>query len=192
MKILFKFLTITLFLFSNYLYSQDGHFDSAYVILNLNDSGSNTWYDLGASTGNTDFDGADLGIFDLGSDDLKLIGTQHNMSKCASCNITGSTMYYRIYSYGSASGGYSGVSTSWNENGWDGCSTQRWQNLSLTTNLLNGLSGIRTLPTERNHGHIAVRAFPDQYRCSKGHINQGPRIWHENNSWRGNRQRNGG
>ena len=134
-----KFLLIISLFFTQFTYSQDGHFDSAYVVLNLNDSGNNTWYDLAGNSGNTDFDGTDLGLFDLGSDDLKLIGTQHNMSKCNSCNITGSTMYYRIYTYGSPNGGYSGVSTSWQENGWDGCGTQRWQNLGNSVNLLNGL-----------------------------------------------------
>ncbi len=139
MKFFIKILLLISIFFPQYNYSQDGHFDSAYAILNLNDSGSNTWYDLAGNSGNPDFNDTDLGIFDLGSDDLKLIGTQHNMSKCNSCNITGSTMYYRIYTYGSASGGYTGVSTSWQENGWDGCGTQRWQNLSNSTNLLNGL-----------------------------------------------------
>ena len=142
MKLYTKTIIIIFLFIANYNFSQSpsGHFDSAYVVLNLNDSGSNTWYDLGANTGNTDFNGADLGIFDLGSDDLKLIGTQHNMSKCDGCNITGSILYYRIYTYGSPSGGYTSVNSNWAENGNDGCPTQRWQNLSLTTNLLNGLS----------------------------------------------------
>ena len=141
MKIYIKEIIVFSLFFTQFNFSQNGHFDSAYAVLNLNDSGSNNWYDLGADTGNTDFNGADLGIFNLGSDDLKLIGTQHNMSKCDGCNITGSILYYRIYSYGSASGGYTSVNTGWVDNTvWDGCDTQRWENLSLTTNLLNGLS----------------------------------------------------
>ena len=139
MKLYTKTIIIIFLFIANYNFSQSGHFDSAYVVLNLNDSGSNTWYDLGASSGNTDFNGTDLGIFDLGSDDLKLIGTQHNMSKCDGCNITGSILYYRVYPYDSATGGYTSVNTNWDANtNWDGCDTQRWQNLSLTTNLLSG------------------------------------------------------
>ena len=49
MKLYTKTIIIIFLFIANYNFSQSGHFDSAYVVLNLNDSGSNTWYDLGAS-----------------------------------------------------------------------------------------------------------------------------------------------
>ncbi|OUS02246.1 hypothetical protein A9Q86_04270, partial [Flavobacteriales bacterium 33_180_T64] len=74
-------------------YSQSGIYESYLIV----DNGSgNRYYDLQATTGNTDFDGANLGSFSC--DDLLILsGAQNKVYKCNTDNITNGFLNYRIY-----------------------------------------------------------------------------------------------
>ncbi|HQK39451.1 MAG TPA: hypothetical protein PLO52_04970, partial [Flavobacterium alvei] len=65
--------------------AQSGIYES-YAILNSN-GGGNVYYDLQATTGNPDFNGANLGIFNSSST-LILNGAQNKTFKCNTDDIT--------------------------------------------------------------------------------------------------------
>jgi|APTNR8051073442_1049403.scaffolds.fasta_scaffold00906_13 MYXO-CTERM domain-containing protein len=70
-----------------------GMFDQ-YVIVN---TGSNTYYDIGAATGNPDFASADLGTF-TNADSLSLGGQGKSYKTSGSgTDVTGMQLYYRIW-----------------------------------------------------------------------------------------------
>ncbi len=123
----------------------------SYAILNSN-GGGNTYYDLKANTGNTDFNGANLGTFNSGSS-LILNGAQNKVFKCNTDNITDGKLYYRIYTttgtagtfiltplfwWGPGDGGpgdYAVSSPPYPCNG----TGQHWQASGANINVLNGL-----------------------------------------------------
>ena len=55
----------------NYNMWSQNSFTGSIIYLDINNSGSNTSYDL-SSSGGTDFHNADLGTFEVGTSDLKL------------------------------------------------------------------------------------------------------------------------
>ena len=71
-------------------------FNTSFLILKLN-GGGNTYYDLKAVTANIDFDGANLGIFPVNSNNLILAGAEHNVYKCGGCDITATNLQYYIH-----------------------------------------------------------------------------------------------
>jgi len=92
----FAFLLTVFFLvsISTSVKAQSGIYES-YAILKIN-GGGNTYYDLQASTGNPDFQGANLGTFYSGNS-LILNGGQNKVYVCTPDDITSGNLYYRIY-----------------------------------------------------------------------------------------------
>ncbi|WP_353780262.1 HYR domain-containing protein, partial [Winogradskyella sp. 3972H.M.0a.05] len=77
-------------------FSQSGIYES-YVIVNSNGTG-NTYYDLQATTANIDFDGHNLGTFQMSNpNSLILNGAQNKTFKCNTDDITNGFLNYRIY-----------------------------------------------------------------------------------------------
>jgi hypothetical protein len=135
-------LLIALFMLSARVWGQNNAgFNNTFIILSLN-GGANTYYDMNATTANTDFNGANLGTFAAGSSNLTLKGAEHNVYKCGSSDLTSTRLQYRIYLTASPSGSYTSQSIGYTSGGANGCGgqDQQWSNTGLTTNLLTGLS----------------------------------------------------
>ena len=116
-------------------------FDTTYLVLSVN-GGSNTYYDLKASTSYPDFNGTNLGTFGLGSSGIVFKGAEHNVWKCSGCDISGSKLLYRIYPTGSPTGGYVENNMNWSSESNNSCGgkNQRWSSVSFNTNLTGSLS----------------------------------------------------
>lgn len=118
-------------------------FDSTFLTLSLN-GGANTTYDLQAATSSTDFNGTNLGTFTQGSTGIVLKGAEHNVWKCNGCNITGTTLYYRVYLTGATPGSFVSTGIGWTSETANSCSSdgknQKWSTTSLSTNLTSSLS----------------------------------------------------
>ncbi len=98
-----KIFTLFIFFFVfSHLQAASGIFDS-FAIVNANGSG-NTYYDLGASTANPDFQGAFLGTFDQSNHSL-VLGGQLKSYKNNGTDVTGASLFYRIYPSGSSPSG---------------------------------------------------------------------------------------
>jgi hypothetical protein len=70
-----------------------GMFDQ-FVIVN---TGSSLYYDIGATTGNPEFLGSDLGAFDLSMGSTLSLGGQGKSYKNSGSNVTGMQLMYRVY-----------------------------------------------------------------------------------------------
>ena len=98
--------SIALLLLCNcYIYAAAGFFDS-FAIVNVA-GGGNTFYDLGAATGNTDFNGANLGS--LAQGESLFLGGQIRTFKNTGSDVTGVNLFYRIYPSGSPSGAFTSI-----------------------------------------------------------------------------------
>lgn len=121
--------------------AQSGIFES-YAILDI--GAGNAYYDLQATTGNPDFQGTNLGSFVQCSGTLQIKGAQNKTFKCAPCDITNSTLFYRVYPTGSPSGAFIPVNLNFFANlGGGGCGNdQQWDNVlagsPASINLLAG------------------------------------------------------
>ncbi|MDZ4402136.1 hypothetical protein [Prosthecobacter sp.] len=82
-------------------FAATGLFDQ-FVIIN---TGSQTYYDIGASTGNPDFQGSDLGTFNPGTGSTLSLGGQGKSFKNNSSDVTGMQLQYRIWQ-GTESGAF--------------------------------------------------------------------------------------
>jgi hypothetical protein len=123
--------------------------------------GGNTFYDLNAATGNTDFNGANLGTFATGSPNLVLKGAEHNVWKCGGCDLTSTRLYYRIYTAGSPSGAYTSLNIGYSSGGANGCGgeNQQWANTGYSVDVLNSL-GV---------GNYTIEVYSDaSITCSGG------------------------
>jgi hypothetical protein len=110
----------------------------SYLILNVKEAG-NTYYDLGAVTGNPDFQNADLGVFSSGQT-LKMVGAQNKTYKCSGGDITGGLVNYRVYLQGGSGAAFSSVSMNFLSNDAGGCGgNQTWEVNSGSANILQGL-----------------------------------------------------
>ena len=144
MKKFFSFknviLAALLVLMNSASWGQSAGFNNTFIVLSLN-GGANAYYDLNATTANTDFNGASLGTFAAGSSSLILKGAEHNVYKCGGADLTSTRLYYRIYLTASPSGSYTSQSIGYTSGGANGCGgqNQQWSNTGLTTNLLTGL-----------------------------------------------------
>jgi hypothetical protein len=107
----------------------------SYVVLNLN-SGGNVFYDAGASTGNPDYQNANLGTFNPVGNSIILNGGEVKTYKNGSSDIFGAYLAYRIWS-GSASGSFTETSLPWNQDLTGG--DQKWQATGAGINVLSGL-----------------------------------------------------
>ncbi len=120
---------------------QSAGFNDTYLILQL--TGSETYYDLQASTANPDFNGANLGTF-CGSETNALVfrGAEHNVYKCGGCDLTQTRLHYRIYQQGTTPGDFLANDVGYTS-GFDnqcGGQDQMWSTMSYNTNLLEGLA----------------------------------------------------
>lgn len=138
-----KFYQITLsilFVFAGLSsFAQSGIYES-YAILSIN-GGANAYYDMQATTGNPDFQGANLGSFNA-SNSLTLKGGENKTFKCSPCDITNGSLWYRVYPTGSPSGSFNQISYFFGANLGSGCggNDQSWNATGSTINLLSGLS----------------------------------------------------
>jgi hypothetical protein len=121
-------------------FGQTAGFNSTFVVLGLN-GGANTYYDLSASTGNQDFAGSNLGSFEIGSNNLVLKGAEHNVWKCNGCDLTATSLYYRVYETSALPGVFTPVALPYTSGFSNGCGGQDqiWSSVSNTMNILNGL-----------------------------------------------------
>jgi hypothetical protein len=111
----------------------------SYAILNF--GGPNVFYDLKATTGNVDFNGANLGTFN-GNQPLTLKGAENKIFKCGTRDITNGTLYYRIYPTGSPSGSFTSLNLPFASNdagAGAGCQNQTWRQDGASVNVLAGL-----------------------------------------------------
>ena len=74
-------------------------FQKNFVIVNANGSG-NTFYDTFFATTNPDFNGANLGNFSNTTGSLVLNGAESQTSKTDGSNVTGVSIFYRVYRTG--------------------------------------------------------------------------------------------
>ena len=137
-----------------------GIFDS-FIILNAN-GGGNVYYDLGSTTGNPDFQGANLGTYNptLGQS-LLLDGGQLKTYQDNGSNVSSAELNYRVYS-GSPSGVFANIPLPFQgQSGND----KTWQETNLGTNLLGTLAnGTYTLDV---YGR-AVSSDGDLYVSNNG------------------------
>ncbi|RYY45619.1 MAG: hypothetical protein EOO06_16180 [Chitinophagaceae bacterium] len=113
----------------------------SYAILNF--GGADVFYDLSASSANTDFNGAPLGTFNS-SQSLYLDGAQNKTFKCASpSDVVNGKLYYRVYLSSGAPGAFSSAVNlpfASNDGGTScGGQNQTWQQAAAGINLLSGL-----------------------------------------------------
>lgn len=116
----------------------------SYAILNINGAG-NVYYDMQAVTANPDFNGNNLGSFNIGSNSLILNGAQNKIYKCVSDNIYQSYFYYRIYKTTATPGVFNSSVILYNSNiAPTACSCggtdQLWESSGANINVLNGLT----------------------------------------------------
>ena len=120
---------------------QSAGFNTTYIVLSIN-GGSNAYYDLQATTGNPDFDGANLGTFCQGSTTgIVFKGAEHNIYKCGGCDLTSTRLYYRIYPTGSPSGSFTSNNIGYSSGFNNGCGgqDQQWSNTGFSTDLISSL-----------------------------------------------------
>ncbi len=115
--------------------AQDAGIFESYAVLNINGAG-NTYYDLQATTGNPDFNGADLGTFNVTTQSIVFAGGEIKTWKNGTADVTGGKINYRIYS--TTPGSFSNITLNWIEN--ISASDQKWGSVSGTQNVLSGLA----------------------------------------------------
>jgi hypothetical protein len=155
-------------------WGQSAGFNNTFIVLSLN-GGSNTYYDLNASTANADFNTASLGAFAAGSSSLILKGAEHNVYKCGGADLTSTRLNYRIYLTASPSGSFTAQSIGYTSGGNNGCGgqDQQWSNTGLTTNLLTGLgAGAYTIEVYSDAtitccgGNVSVNNSGNNYKAT--------------------------
>lgn len=122
------------------LFAQSAGFNGSYLILSANGA-ADTYYDLNAVTANPDFQGNNLGTFVQGTNTLVLKGAEHNVYKCGGCDITATSMNYRIYATTGTAGSFTSVNVPYSSGFNNGCggADQQWKTTSANINVLNGL-----------------------------------------------------
>lgn len=113
----------------------------SYGILKINAS-TNLYYDMQAATGNPDFQGANLGIFDTSmGNTLVLAGGEIKTFKNGGSNVTGARFDYRVFKLGDTPSAFSEFNLNFNSNlsGTFGNEDQKWDNTGANVNLLNSL-----------------------------------------------------
>jgi hypothetical protein len=148
-----NFLIPVLFsIFTNFATAQTSGIYESYAILSIN-GGSDTFYDMQASTGNPDLNGANLGSFVYGLEPLVVKGGENKTFKNSTCNINSSAILFRVYLTGSPSGSFLNVAEQFISNDGDG-GNQTWRVTNGATNLIAGLSpGSYTLEVYSQAGY---------------------------------------
>jgi len=132
--------TVVLALSTTLAFAQSAGFNGSYLILSAN-AAADTYYDLNAVTANPDFQGSNLGTFVLGANSLTLKGAEHNVYKCGGCNISATSMNYRIYSTSGSAGSFISTNIPYFSGFNNGCGgqDQQWKTTSANIDVLNGL-----------------------------------------------------
>ncbi len=121
-----------------------GLFDQ-FVIIN---TGTNTYYDIGASTANAEFQGSNLGTFNPGGGSTMSLGGQGKSFKNNGSDVTGMELYYRVWQ-GAESGTFTPFNYAFQINNVGGTSgDQQWGSdvagsnptAFYTSNVLSGLA----------------------------------------------------
>ena len=112
----------------------------SYAILSIN-GGADAYYDMGAATGNPDFQGANLGNFNA-SQSLVVKGGQNKTFKCSGGDIFNGHHYYRVWlTSAGASGTFTSQTMGFVSNDAGGCGgNQTWEVASGATNIISGLT----------------------------------------------------
>jgi hypothetical protein len=121
-----------------------GMFDQ-FVFTTTDGTSPQTFYDIGAATGNADFQGNNLGSFTVGTDFY--LGGQQRTYKDNSTDVTSSSISWRVYS-GAPSGSFATVAMPFqfntgvsNDQQWGGDSQGSNSNpIEISTNILSGLT----------------------------------------------------
>ncbi len=140
--LLMPLMVLTILLANANAWGQSAGFNNTFLVLSLN-GGGNTFYDLNASTANTDFNGANLGSFASGTSNLVFKGAEHNVYKCGGADLTSTRVYYRIYlTSAGASGSFTSNNITYTSGFNNGCSgqDQKWDKVDYSSNLLSGLA----------------------------------------------------
>jgi len=140
MKLFQKIILFIVCLFSISALAQTAGFNNTFIVLSINGSG-NIYYDLNSATGNPDFIGNNLGSFLVGSNNLILKGAEHNVWKCNGCDLTGTSLFYRVYQTAVTPGVFTPLALPFTSGFNNGCGgqDQRWSSVSNNINILNGL-----------------------------------------------------
>ncbi len=132
-------LALTLASMSSAAFGAAGIFDS-YLFTSTNGTAPDVFYDIGATTGNDDFDGADLGSFSLG--DTFQIGGQQKSYKNTGTNVTAHTLFYSV-----DGGAYQTVALNWQhdlatpgDQQWGGDVEGGNGTFTVSSDILSGLS----------------------------------------------------
>lgn len=107
-----------------------------YAIINPNGAGT-AFYDAGANTGNPDYQGANFGVLNPALNSLILNGGEVKSFKNGGSDVTGASLFYRIYS-GAPSGPFAEIGLPFNAD-LVTAGDQKWQATGANINLLNGL-----------------------------------------------------
>ena len=124
----------------NFAFGQSAGFNTTFAIMSIN-GGANAYYDLQATTANTDFNGANLGTFNPASQSLVIKGAEHNVYRCGSSDLTSTRLMYRVYLTSGSGGAFSSINVPYTSGSNNGCGGQD-QQWSLTGHSLNVLSGL--------------------------------------------------
>jgi hypothetical protein len=147
-------------------YGAAGMFDQ-FVIVNTT---GNTYYDIGASTANPDFQGSSLGSY-MNTDTLRL-GGQGKSFKNTSTDVTGMQLWYRVYEGVTPVGGFTQLNYAFKANiggggdqewGTDGGSPYYTSN--FLTGLLNGTYTVEVYSTITTNG---VNEAPVVFNSNSG------------------------
>ena len=148
MKKIFTFILLFYILSIHFVYAQSSGINTTFMILSIN-SGANTYYDMQASTGNPDLQGTNLGSYDYGAGNTLVIkGAESNVYKCGSCDITGTSLEYRVWlTSGGASGSFIPVALGFSSGFGNGCGgqDQKWDKTDGTVNIAARPNGNYTL-----------------------------------------------
>ena len=129
------FLVLTILSIGFFKAQGDAGIFESYAVLNINGAG-NVYYDLQATTGNPDFQGADLGTFNSGTESLVFAGGEVKTWKNGDADVTGSKMFYRISS-GTPSGVFQNLALGFQQD--LGFGDQKWGTVSGSQNIIQGL-----------------------------------------------------
>ena len=117
-------------------FAASGIFES-YGIIKIN--ASTAYYDMQATTGNSDFQGAAFGTFDTAvGNTLTLVGGEVKTFKNGISDVTGAFFDYRVFKVGNTPGSFTEFGLPFAAN-LGGGGDQRWDKTNENVNLLTGL-----------------------------------------------------
>ncbi len=154
-------------LLATVLFPTLGH-SAAYIYdqFTIVNTGSNVYYDIGASTANPDFDGAVLGTLNPGGGGSLTLGGEGKSDKDNGTDVTGMSLFYRIYS-GAPSGTFTEIVYGFQTDFGGG--NQQWGTSSNTGNLISGLlNGSYTLEVYSQIGTNGFNSANPVYNTNSG------------------------